>query len=73
MKNTTTKVKLLGPCGYRSLVGLEFPIIVEADLYKGHYYVKKGAIPDAKKPSAPTLSEEIGEEYVFFVWEVEEV
>lgn len=67
------KVRLLESCGYSSLVGLEFPIVVEADLHKGHYYVKKVAIPDAKKPSVPTLSEEIGDEYVFFVWEVEEV
>lgn len=55
------KITLKGCGGYETLRGINFPIVVEADLYKGHYYVKKTHINDV----VPSVPREPGVEYVF--------
>jgi hypothetical protein len=67
------KVRLNSDCGYASLKGIDFPIVVDADLYKGFYYVKKKDVAGAEFPSVPTSNWEFGDEYVFMGKEVEEL
>lgn len=49
------KIKILSGRGYNDMRGLEFPIVVEAEEYKGYFYVKRVNLESLCRPDSPDL------------------